>query len=114
MKTLVVSDRHLEFHADGGRGFPRTLDPWGADAVGVAGDPCTVWVLDGALTSLCGRFAHVVFGRETTEYDGTDRDEVHGVLSEAEKDLPGFHWLRETAVTIGGVRFGGGIGCRPA
>jgi Icc-related predicted phosphoesterase len=107
MRLLALSDLHLEFHEDGGREFLRSLDPRAADVLVVAGDLCNVGGLWGVLKALCERFAHVVFVAGNHEYYGSGPDEVHRVLAPIEPDLPGFHWLHETEITLEGVRFGG-------
>jgi predicted phosphodiesterase len=107
MKLLILSDPHLEFHQDGGREFLRTLDPWCADTLVVAGDLCSVWMLPGVVRVLCERFAHVVYVAGNHEYYGSDPEEVECVLADLGSHLPGFHWLHETRVVIDGVRIGG-------
>jgi len=107
MKILVASDLHLEFHADGGRGFLRRLDPCSADAIVVAGDLCAARALPVVLRELCERFRYVVYVTGNHEYYGHSPDEVHRILAGAERDLPGLAWLHETEAVLDGVRFGG-------
>jgi predicted phosphodiesterase len=38
MKLQIMSDLHLEMHADGGAAFIRALDPTGVDLLVLAGD----------------------------------------------------------------------------
>ncbi len=107
MRILVVSDLHLEFDEDGGKEFLRSLDPGIADVLVVAGDLCAVGMLYGVVKAIRKQFAHVVYVTGNHEYYGSSPDEVHRVLALIEPELPGFHWLHETEVTIDGVRFGG-------
>lgn len=107
MNIQIVSDLHLEFHADDGRAFINSLDPTGVDVLVVAGDLATLPLLRFGLEALCHRFPDVVYVVGNHEYYHSSPQEVHGVLGGLREWLPSLHWLRDEVAEVGGVRFAG-------
>ena len=104
MKFQVLSDLHLELHADGGAELLASMDACGADVLVVAGDLSSRHLLEQSLGSLCERFAHVVYVTGNHEYYGSSRDLVHRVLARLSRQLANLHWLHETVVELGDTR----------
>jgi Icc-related predicted phosphoesterase len=106
LSIQVMSDFHLEFHADGGRGFIDSLNPIGVDVLVVAGDLMPASRLEQSLAHLCKRYRRVVFVAGNHEiYDASP-----SVLMIARWDcrhLFNLHWLERDVVEIEGVRFVG-------
>lgn len=101
----LISDTHFEFHKDAGVSFINALDPTGVDVLVVAGDMTTEGGLFNALVMLCDKYPHVVYVEGNHEFYGSDRGRIVNKLTKATNRLSNFHWLHETAVTIGGQRF---------
>lgn len=107
MRIQVVSDLHVEFHADRGRSLLGSLDPAGVDVLVVAGDLGTVSTVGSALRTLCARYLHVVFVLGNHEYYGSSPAEVHAALHSFSASLSNLYWLHRSTVEIGGVVFAG-------
>lgn len=103
----LISDVHLEFHRDGGRGFVEDLDPAGADVIVVAGDFATAPLLAPRLTQLCGRYPDVVFVAGNHELYGSSPLEIETLLGGLDDELPNLHWLHRNRVSVQGVMFAG-------
>jgi len=106
-RLQVMSDLHLEFHADRGREFLHGLESRDVDVLVVAGDLCTEPLLDAALTDLCETFQHVVFVAGNHEYYQSSPTIVHRTLREIDSRLPGLHVLHNSATVIDGIRIAG-------
>ena len=106
-RLQILSDIHVEFHADAGRDFIRRLDPTGVDVLVVAGDLATMASLRDALARLCDRYPQVVFVLGNHEYYGSSPSAIHEEMARAASLLPNLHWLHNTKATIGGIRFAG-------
>ena len=109
MNIKLVSDLHLDFHRDGGRGLIRSLDASGVDVLVVAGDLAEAHspVHRMGLEMLCARFQHIVYVAGNHEYYGRTPNDVVQRRARLSSDLPRLHWLDNSAVTIDGVRFVG-------
>ena len=108
MNIQVMSDVHVEFHADRGRAFVSALDPTGVDVLVVAGDLGTLGGgLVAALDGLCDRYPCVVYVTGNHEYYGSERRDVHDVLAGFSASHRNFHVLENGAVVLGGRRFVG-------
>lgn len=109
MATLhLLSDVHVEFHADGGRSFVEALDPTGVDVCVLAGD---IGVGEGLITALehfADRYPQVVFVCGNHEYYGCARPRLTALLEDLMARRPTIHWLENRAVEVAGVRF---VGC---
>lgn len=107
MDFHLYSDLHLEFHADGGREFLRTLALDGV--VVLAGDVGTVagGSLQYAVRWICRRAGHVLFVNGNHELYGSTPERVERILRQLEVDCPNFTWLQHKTVEVDGVRFAG-------
>ena len=92
---------------DGGYEFLAKLDPSGVDVLVLAGD-LTSWLdLKFAFKEICSRFPLVVFISGNHEYYGMTPDRLHHLRTELQRLYPNLHWLRQSSVTLNGVRFAG-------
>lgn len=109
MNIQVLSDLHLDFHRDGGRGFLASLDPSGVDVLVLAGDLAEVRspVHAPALAVLCARYPHVVYVAGNHEYYGLKPAEVAEHRTRLSAKLPNLHWLDDSHVDLGGLTFVG-------
>ncbi len=107
MRIQLMSDLHLEFHADGGASFVESLDPTGVDVLVLAGDISVGEELPAALGQLCRRFsaAEIVYVHGNHELYGSRPAAVERRTREVERRHPNLHWLERRAVTLGGQRF---------
>ncbi len=107
MNVQVVSDLHLEFHADGGQELVRGLDADGVDVLVVAGDLGIVGDLARGLRGLCQQYPEVVYVVGNHEYYHSRPARVHQVLQELQEAVDNLHWLQHSCAVIHGVRFAG-------
>ncbi len=107
MRLQVLSDLHLEFHADRGAQFVRLLRPQGVDVLVVAGDLAVAGLLTEALSRLCDRYPRVVYVVGNHEYYDAHPDQVHEELADAADRLDNLVWLHHGTATIGGLVFAG-------
>ena len=72
MRIQVMSDLHLELHADGGAALVEALDPTGVDVLVLAGDVAVGDELPAALGRLCRRYpaAEIVYVHGNHEHYG--------------------------------------------
>lgn len=106
MITLqVVSDVHVEFHADSGREWATTLKSADPDVLIVAGDFGTLSTLELPISILCDRFADVVYVTGNHEYYGSSLQEVHKLLDRLVSKYSNFHWLQNSTYELDGYRF---------
>jgi len=105
MRLRVMSDVHVELHADAGRAFVESLPDADCDALVLAGDVCTV--PGGLLTALslfCRRFPRVVYVAGNHEFWRSERGRVRAALRRACELNPGLSVLDDDVVRIGGQR----------
>ena len=107
MQIQVLSDLHIEFHADNGQSFLDALDPTGVDVLVVAGDAGLATHSVQFLKGLCQKYPHVVFVVGNHEYYNTYRHIVVEKLNAVRLRCPNFHPLLDNTVTIDGQRFVG-------
>lgn len=108
MRVQILSDLHLEFHADGGDSFLRSLDPSGVDVLIIAGDLGNGrFNFPSAIMGLCAMFPRVLFVVGNHEYYQSSPYKVHSTLEMLDRDISNFDWLNHRAVVIDGVRFAG-------
>jgi len=108
MRVQLLSDLHLEFHADGGLSFLQSLDPKDVDVLVLAGDigrgPKQIARI---LASLCALYPRVLFVCGNHEYYGSAPYKVHASLEVLDRDIANFEWLNHRTVEIDGIRFAG-------
>ena len=107
MRIGLVSDLHLEFHADRGKALIASLDPTGVDVLVVAGDLATVDYLAAGLRDLCERFAQVVYVLGNHEFYGTSFAEVRAEVAAISDRHANLHVLDNSLIELGGRRFVG-------
>lgn len=106
----VISDCHLEFHAD--KGFSLLAEvcktSWDAEVLVICGDFATISTVETPVAVLCREYKHVLFVAGNHEYYGTTKERMGTCLRKLEENFHNFHWLNRNAVTIDGQRF---VGC---
>jgi Icc-related predicted phosphoesterase len=114
MNIQILSDLHIEFHRDYGRSFIESLSPHGIDVLVVAGDLGVAKPkfgpprqLNDALEALCDIYPNVIYVVGNHEYYYSSLMEVNGTLSFLSDRISNLHWLNNSSVTIGEVRFAG-------
>lgn len=107
VRLLVLSDLHLEFHADGGRGFLRSRPPDHADVLVIAGDLTLGSRLSRVLPVLCSMYPEVVYVVGNHEYYGSSSAAVHKALEKLEQAHGNLHWLHHSTKVVQGLRFAG-------
>jgi Icc-related predicted phosphoesterase len=110
MRVQLLSDVHVEFHADQGADFVRSLEPAGVDVLVLAGDIAVGPGIVGALGLFCERYrdATVLYVHGNHEFYGTDRESVVGFTRAAVAAHENLVWLDSETAEIGGQRFVGG------
>jgi len=107
MKLQIFSDLHLEFLGPHELEFIDSLDKEGVDVAVVAGDLCQKGFLRYAIEELCKQYPEVVYVSGNHEYYRLGPPELHELLGSLQASLSNLHWLQNTEVEIGGVRFAG-------
>jgi predicted phosphodiesterase len=110
MRIQLLSDVHVEFHADRGVDFVRSLEPSDVDVLVLAGDIAVGAGIVPALNLFCERYrdATVVYVHGNHEFYGTDRESVLALTREAAALNRNLFWLDSEVVEIRGQRFLGG------
>lgn len=111
MKLQIMSDLHLEMHADHGAGFLRELDPTGIDVLVLAGDINSARhfeTLANTFRPLAQKYRHILYVPGNHEYYKTSPQQVAHNLSRLAKELPAVVVPNNEVVVIAGQRFVGG------
>ena len=104
MRLRIMSDLHLEFHADAGRSFIAALDPSRVDALVIAGDLSTAGGIAEALVRLCDLFPKVVYVHGNHEFYHHSRPQVMEIMEDVIGRLPNLIWLENGIAELGGHR----------
>ena len=104
MRLLIMSDLHLEFHADEGGSFIGVLHPSKVDALVLAGDLSTISGISKALEMLCDLFPMVIYVHGNHEFYNSSRPRVMKVMKEAMNRLSNLIWLEKGIAELGGHR----------
>ena len=107
MKLVVFSDCHFEFHKDKGASFVRNMARFADCVAVVAGDLSTLPLLLPSLQLLCNRYDNVVYVAGNHDLYGASPSDLQRCKARALKSFKNFHWLDNSSVEIGGVRFVG-------
>jgi predicted phosphodiesterase len=109
LRVQIMSDLHLEFHADGGEELVAGLDPSGVDVLVLAGDVAVGDDLPAALARFSSRYAdaQIVYVLGNHEYYGSSRPDVERWTRGAAQRHRNLHWLENRVVSLGGRRFVG-------
>ena len=109
MKIQILSDLHLEFHADDGIQWIQDLDKKAVDVVILAGDISTVFKgrLAKALRAFCHLYPHVIFVAGNHEYYHVSVEEAQQSFDALDQELSNLHILHNSSVYIEHQRFVG-------
>lgn len=108
MKLQMMSDLHLEMHADGGAELIRELDPTGVDVLVLAGDITTARYyenLERPFKALAQKYRHILYIPGNHEYYKSSPSQVTRNLVKLTKALPEVVIPQNGAVEIEGQRF---------
>ena len=111
MKLQIMSDLHLEMHADRGAEFIRSLDPTGVDVLVLAGDVTMARQyedLENVFKLLARKYRHILYVPGNHEYCKSSPKQVARNLARLAKDIPEVEIPDNGAVVIAGQRFIGG------
>jgi Icc-related predicted phosphoesterase len=110
MKLQILSDLHLDFHKDKGRGFIKSMDPTGVDVLVLAGDLAEGICLDYGtmLRSICAKYPHVVMVTGNHELYRGSPESVETLRKSYNASIPNLHWLENEIWEHQGCRF---LGC---
>ena len=111
MKLQIMSDLHLEMHADRGAEFIRNSDPTGVDVLVLAGDITMARHyedLENVFRLLVRKYRHILYVPGNHEYYKSSPKQVGRNLARLAKDIPEVVIPENGAVVIGGQRFVGG------
>lgn len=106
MRIRLLSDLHLEFHADGGTEFISKLPNENVDVLVLAGDIASLNIFD-ALKLFCRRFKQVIFVAGNHEFYSSSPSFTYAKLAVARATLKNLCWLECSSVTIDNVVFRG-------
>lgn len=104
MRLRVVSDVHVEFHADGGVEWANALEVGECDALVVAGDFGTHATWMAPMEVLCRRFPRVLYVTGNHEYYGSSFDDVDREVAAFESGFDNFTRLDDSVVEVAGRR----------
>jgi len=108
MQLQIMSDLHLEMHADRGAAFVRALDPTGVDVLVLAGDitgAARYDALADVFAPLAERYAHVVYVPGNHEYYKATPADVAANLKRLSRELPNVHAPDNGVAIVAGQRF---------
>jgi len=108
MKLQIMSDLHLEMHADRGEGFLSALDATGVDVLVLAGDITMAGhyeTLVRTFAPLADKYPHVLYVPGNHEYYKTWPAEVARNLARLEAEVPGVVVPDNRVAVIEGQRF---------
>lgn len=91
MKLQVVSDLHLDFHVDEGRGLVEEITAGDYDLLVVAGDLSAAPALEASLRLLvrCSQGRHVLYVPGNHDYYHSHREATQAILARMVKEAPG-------------------------
>lgn len=109
INVQLMSDVHLEFHADEGESFVKSLDPRGVDVLVLAGDVVTASLLRKGLELFCRHYANaiVLYVPGNHDYYGSNPADVQAKLGLLQSRLKNLRVLQNSVEVISGVRFAG-------
>jgi predicted phosphodiesterase len=108
MKLQIMSDLHLEMHADGGAAFLGALDPADVDVLVLAGDIASARDYDtlaSTFAPLVRKYRHVLYVPGNHEYYKTSPAEAAGNLARLAEELPAVVVPDNRVAVIEGQRF---------
>jgi predicted phosphodiesterase len=111
MKLQIMSDLHLEMHADSGAELIRDLDPTGVDVLVLAGDIAMARHyedLESVFKPLARKYRHILYVPGNHEYYKSSPTQVARNLAKLAKEVPEVVIPQNGPVVIGDQRFVGG------
>ncbi|HXJ21805.1 MAG TPA: metallophosphoesterase [Polyangia bacterium] len=108
MKLHIMSDLHLEMHADGGAELIRGLDPTGVDVLVLAGDITMARYyedLESVFKPLAKKYRHILYVPGNHEYYKSSPGQVTRNLAKLTKAVPELVIPQNGTVVIAGQRF---------
>jgi predicted phosphodiesterase len=108
MRLQIMSDLHLEMHADRGRELIRGLDPTGVDVLVLAGDITMARYyedLESVFKALVKKYRHILYIPGNHEYYKSSPSQVTRNLAKLMKALPEVVIPQNGAAVIAGQRF---------
>src|SRR5450631_642840 len=108
MRLHIMSDLHLEMHAEGGAELIRDLDPTGVDVLVLAGDITMARHyedLESVFKPLARKYRHVLYVPGNHEYYKSSPTDVARNLAQLTKNFPEVTVPENDTVVISGQRF---------
>lgn len=102
MKLRIMSDLHIEHHADKGKSFG-DIPPEDTDILVLAGDIADIWQIKDVLGMFCDLYPKVLYVPGNHEFCGSGLNDGWKVLDSIKRN--NLHILRRGIVTIEGKRF---------
>ncbi len=107
MKLLILSDIHLEFHKDGGKGFLESYEKVDHDVAIVAGDLCDNKILKQSIALLARNLNEVIYVIGNHECYGSSISSTVAAAHEFSERHPNVHYLEQQGICIEGRWFHG-------
>ena len=107
MKIKILSDLHLEFHADCGIKFLQDLPTDDAEVLVIAGDLATKNILDSAFKILTEKFKHIIYIIGNHELYHYSYNIISNEINSLIKKYNNIYWLDNECKEINNVIFAG-------
>lgn len=108
MRLLIMSDLHLECHADRGSSFIESLDETDVDCLVLAGDTCAADDLHRVMSSFCAKFKHVIAIAGNHEYYNCSYSSVIDNIEKSRATIKNLSFLDTNVIEFDGHRIIGG------
>jgi predicted phosphodiesterase len=111
MKLQIMSDLHMEMHADRGAEFIRDLDSTGVDILVLAGDITMARDyedLENVFKPLARKYRHILYVPGNHEYYRSAPKQVTYNLAKLAREIPEVAIPENDVVVVAGQRFVGG------
>lgn len=105
IKLQIVSDLHLEFHADGGKSFLQRLRGKEVDVLLLAGDIHNFRKIREILSIFCDNYREVIYVLGNHELYYSSFESVREILQSASAQISNLHVLDNRVKTIRGKQF---------
>lgn len=104
MDLQILSDLHLDHHADYGKEFLSAFKPVAKTLI-IAGDLCGPSNLLSVARALSSQFENIIYVMGNHEYYNQIHTEVLDNAADVSAKIPNFHWLENNIVELDGQRF---------
>jgi predicted phosphodiesterase len=107
MRIQLLSDLHLEFHADAGKSFIESMNPEGVDVLVLAGDISAGDAIEPSLAAFARHYpdTRILYVHGNHEFYGSTRERVVRVTRRAVRGHENLYWLDGDTLELGGHRF---------